>query len=101
MLKIGIPELELEQLKDLCEGAEKIAREYILSKIKQNKIINLEIIVNSEGAKPVTLSMDINLILSPLMKTFNVKKLLEESTKRSFDYVEEYLRELKCKYKEY
>ena len=97
MVEIGIPELELEQLKNLSEGAEKIAREYILSKIKQNKIIDLEIIVNAEGVKPVTLNVDVNLILSPLMKDFNVKKLVEESTKRSFDYIEEYLRELKCK----
>ena len=97
MVEIGIPELELEQLKNLSEGAEKIARKYILSKIKQNKIIDLEIIVNAEGVKPVTLKIDINLILSPLMKDFNVKKLVKESTKRSFDYIEEYLRELKCK----
>ena len=97
MVEIGIPELDLEQLKDLSEGAEKIAREYILSKIKQNKIIDLEIIVNAEGAKPVTLELDVNLILSPLMKDFNVKKLVKESTKRSFEYIEEYLRELKCK----
>ena len=97
MVEIGIPELELEQLKNLSEGAEKIAREYILSKIKKNKIIDLEIIVNAEGVKPVTLNVDVNLILSPLMKDFNVKKLVEESTKRSFDYIEEYLRELKCK----
>ena len=97
MVEIGIPELELEQLKNLSEGAEKIAREYILSKIKQNKIIDLEIIVNAEGVKPVTLNVDVNLILSPLMKDFNVKKLVEESTKRSFDYIEEYLRELECK----
>lgn len=100
MVEIGIPELELEQLRDLSEGAEKIAREYILSKIKQNKIIDLEIIVNAEGAKPVTLKVDVNLIVSPLMKDFNVKKLVKESTKRSFEYIEEYLRELKCKYKE-
>ena len=97
MVEIGIPELDLEQLKDLSEGAEKIAREYLLSKIKQNKIIDLEIIVNAEGAKPVTLELDVNLILSPLMKDFNVKKLVKESTQRSFEYIEEYLRELKCK----
>ena len=97
MLEIGIPELELEQLKYVCEGAEKIAREYLLSKIKQNKIIDLEIIVNAEGAKPVSLELDVNLILSLLMKEFNVKKLVKESTKRSFEYIEEYLRELKCK----
>jgi hypothetical protein len=97
LLEIGIPELDLEKLTDLTEGAEKIAREYLLSKIKQNKIIDLEIIVNAEGTKPVTLKIDINLILSPLMQDFNVKKLVKESTNRSFEYIEDYLRELKCK----
>ncbi len=97
MLEIGIPELELEQLEYLSEGAEKIAREYLLSKIKQNKIIDLEITVNAEGIKPVTFKIDVNLVLSPLMKDFNVEKLVKESTKRSFEYIEEYLRELKCK----
>lgn len=101
MVEIGIPELNLEQITYLCEGAEKTAREYILSKISKTRIVILEVEVKAVGTKPITIDVDVNIILSPLMKGFNVKTLTKESTNRAFEYIEEYLSELKCKSKKY
>lgn len=101
MVESGIPELTLDQVTELCEGAENAARKYVLSKISTNKISTIDISVNAEGTKPLTLNVEVNVVLSPLMKDFDVEQLTAESTKRAFAYIEKYLMELKCKSKKY
>jgi hypothetical protein len=97
--EIGIPELNLEQVAELCEKAEEAARDYILSKVSKSRIINLDITVDAEGTKPVTANVDVTVVLSPLMENINVEVLTKGATKRAFAIIEEYLRELKCKSK--
>ena len=99
MAENGIPELNLEQVAELCEGAEHAAREYVLYKVSTSRIVTLDIAVDAEGTKPVTVNVDVNVVLSPLMKAFDVESLTKEATKRAFAHIEEYLRELKCKSK--
>jgi len=97
----GIPELALEQVAELCELAEQAAREYVLSKVSTSRIVTLDIAVDAEGTKPVTVNVDVTVVLSPLMKDFDVESLTKEATKQAFAQIEEYLRELKCKSKKY
>ena len=97
MVEIGIPELTLEQVAELCERAEQAARTYVLSKVSTGRIVTLDVSVDAEGTKPVTVDVDVTVVLSPLMKDFDVEALTEEATKRAFAIIEEYLRELKCK----
>jgi len=97
--EIGIPELNLEQVAELCERAEQAARDYVLSKVSTSRIVTLDVSVDAEGTKPVTANVDVTVVLSPLMKDFDVEALTKEATKRAFDNIEEYLRELKCKSK--
>jgi hypothetical protein len=92
----GIPKLTLEQVEILCERAEQAAREYILSKITKNRVTILNVTVNAEGTKPLTVNVDVTVVLSPLMKDFDVEALTKTATQRSFAYIEEYLRELTC-----
>ena len=97
----GIPELTLEQIAELCESAEQTARGYVLSKVSISRIATLDIVIDAEGTKPVTVNVDVNVVLSTIMKDFNVKSLTKEATKQAFVHIEEYLRELKCKSKKY
>jgi hypothetical protein len=97
--EIGIPELTLEQVAELCERAEQATREYVLSKVSTSRIATLDVTVDAEGTKPVTANVDVTVVLSPLMKDFDVEALTNEATKRAFAHIEEYLRELKCKSK--
>lgn len=97
MEELGIPELTLEQIMELCERAEQSARDYVLSKVSTNRIVDLDVSVDAEGIKPVTANVDVNVVLSPLMKDFDVEALTKEATKRAFSSIEEYLRELACK----
>jgi hypothetical protein len=95
--EIGIPELTSEQMETLCTIAEKAARDHVLSKVPSRKVSVLNITVDTEGSKPVTVNVEVEIVLSPLMKNYNVKKLANEATTQAFKAVEAYLRELTCK----
>lgn len=98
MEEIGISELTSEQVETLCAIAEKAAREYVLSKVSSRKVSILNITVDTEGTKPVTVNVEVEITLSPLMKNYNVKKLASEATNQAFNAVEAYLRELACRF---
>ena len=95
--EIGISELTSEQVETLCATAEKAARDHVLSKVPSRKVSVLNITVDTEGLKPVTVNVEVEITLSPLMKNYDVKKLANEATKQAFKAVEAYLRELTCK----
>ncbi len=97
MAETGIAELTLEQIEELCERAEQVAREYVLSKISTGRITILDVLVSAEGTKPVTVEVDVKVVLSPLMKDFDVEALTKETRNRAFAIIEENLRELMCK----
>ena len=95
--EIGIPKLTPKQLEKLCEIGEKAAREHVLSKVSSSKISTLNISIDTEGTKPVTISIDVEISLSPLIKDYNVEKLAKEATEKAFASIKEYLSELTCK----
>lgn len=95
MEEIGLPELTPEQVEELCSIAEKAAREHILSKVPPKRVETLNISVEMEGEKELTLTVDVELILSPLMRDYNAQKLADEAVKEAFASAENYLRELK------
>lgn len=96
MESLEIPELTSEQVEELCAIAEKAAREYVTSKVPSKRIETLNISVEAEGTKPVTVTIDVDVVLSPLMKDFDVESLVEEAVKEAFASVDKYLRALKC-----
>ena len=96
----GIPELTDEQIEEICEIAEEAARKYILSKVPLKKISDFDITVETEGLKPLNISVEINLELSPLMRGYDVNKLVEEAVKKAFEAVDNHLKGLSCRSKE-
>ena len=99
MEEIGIPELTEEQMETLSETAEKAARDYVQSKVPKQEISVLDIIVEAAGSRPVTISVEIDLKLSPTAKAYSAEKLVNEAAERAFEAVEEKLRELDCRSK--
>jgi hypothetical protein len=93
--ELSIPELTSEQIEELCSITEETARRSVLSKVSQKRIETLNISVEAEGTKPVTLAIDMNVALSPMLKDFDVKTLVDEAVKVAFEAAEKYLRELK------
>lgn len=94
---MGLPELTPEQVEELCSKAEEASREYILSKVPLKRVETLNISVETEGEKPLTLTVDVEIVLSPLMQEYDVQKLADEAVKEAFKSAEKYLRELKCR----
>lgn len=97
MEEMDIPELTSEQIEELCEVAEKTAREYVLSKIPSRRISVLNITVETEGTKPVSVNVDVEITLSSLMKNYDVEKLANQAVKEAFASIERCLREFACK----
>jgi len=95
--EIGISKLSTEQLEKLCETGEQAARRYILSRVPERRISALNITVDTEGSKPVTVNVEVELVLSPLMKNVDADKLAKEATEKAFQAIDQYLRELSCK----
>lgn len=93
---LGIPELTSEQIEEMCGIAEEAARKYVLSKVPPKRIETLNISVEAENIKPLTLTVDVDVVLSPLMKNFEVEKLVDEAVKEAFTSAEKYLRKLSC-----
>jgi hypothetical protein len=50
--------------------------------------------VETRGTKPVTLTVDIDVVLSPLMRKFKVKQLVDQAVKEAITAAETYMRGL-------
>ena len=95
MEELGIPDLTTEQIETLCSTAEDAARKYILLKVPLKRVDNLNISVEVEGAKPVNVTVEIDLALSPKMKDFDAEALVNEAVKEALAASKSYLRKLK------
>ena len=95
MVELGIPELSTEQIEALCSSAENAARKYVLSKVSSKMVDRLDISVEAEGAKPVNVTVEINLDLSPEAKGVNAEMLVKEAMNEAHKSVENCLRKIK------
>jgi hypothetical protein len=93
--ELGFPDLTTEQIEMLCATAENAARKHILSKVSSKIVEKLNISVEADGTKPVNITVEIDLELSPKMKNFDANKLVNEALKEAHKISENYLRKLK------
>ena len=96
MDELGFPDLTTEQIEVLCSIAENAARNFVLSKMSAKMVEKLNISVEVEGTKPVNVTVEIELELSPKMKEFDVEKLVKDAVKEAHKASENYLRKLAC-----
>jgi hypothetical protein len=93
--ELGIPDLTTEQIETLCSTAENAAKKHILSKVPFKMVEKLNVSVEADGTKPVNVTVEIDLVLSPKMKDFDADKLVNEAVKEAHKASENYLRKLK------
>jgi post-segregation antitoxin (ccd killing protein) len=93
--ELGIPDLTTEQIETLCATVESTARKYILSKVPFKMVEKLNVSVEADGTKPVNVTVEIDLALSPKMKDFDVDKLVNEAVEEAHKTSENYLRKIK------
>jgi len=92
--ELGLPELTTEQIEALCSTAEDAARKHVLSKVPAKKVERLNISVEADGAKPLNLTVEIDMALSSQMKDLDSEKLANEAVKEALKASENYLRKL-------
>ncbi|MCW4046024.1 MAG: DUF3194 domain-containing protein [Candidatus Bathyarchaeota archaeon] len=95
MDELEIPELTTEQIETLCTTAENAARKHILAKVSSKMVERLDISVEAEGAKPLNLTVEVELALSPQAKNVDADALVSEAVKEAVNASEKYLRKLK------
>jgi post-segregation antitoxin (ccd killing protein) len=93
--EIEIPELTTEQIETLCTTAEDAARKHILAKVSSRMVERLDISVEAEGAKPLNLTVEVELALSPQANDIDADALADEAVKEALAASEKYLRKLK------
>jgi hypothetical protein len=92
--ELGLPELTPEQIEALCSTAEETARKHVLSKVPVKMVERLNISAEADGAKPVNLTVEIDMALSSQMKDVDLEKLAKEAVKEALKASENYLRKL-------
>jgi len=92
--ELGLPDLTTKQVEEVCSEAEEAARRYILSKVHSKMLEKMNIIVEANGTKPLNITVEIDLALSPKIKRFDVNTLVKNATKEAFRASENYLRKL-------
>ena len=95
MVELGFPELTTEQIELLCQTAEDAARKYVLSKVTHKNIEFLDIIVEADGARPVNVTVEIDLTLTPQTKDVDAEALVKEAVEEAHRATENFLRKLK------
>jgi hypothetical protein len=95
VVELGIPELTTEQIETLCSTAEDAARKAVLAKVSSKMLDRLNISVEAEGTKPVNVTVEIELALTPEAMGIDAKTLVKEATAEAHKASENYLRTLK------
>ncbi|RLI35496.1 hypothetical protein DRO55_05135 [Candidatus Bathyarchaeota archaeon] len=92
---LKVSSLTYDQLVKICEEAEEAARRRILSEVSQRKISDLNITVDAEGGETLTITVDVELTLSPTAHNVDVKSLTDEAVRAAFESIERSLRDRK------
>ena len=95
MVELGIPELTTEQIETLCSTSENAARKYVLSKVSSKMVDRLDISVEAVGSKPVNVTVEIDLALSPQAEGIDAQTLVKEAVNEAHIASEKYLRKIK------
>ncbi len=95
MVELGIPELTTEQIETLCQTAENAARKAVLAKVSSKIVDKLDVSVEAEGSKPINVTVEIDLTLTPEAKGVNPEELVKQAAGLAHQAAEKYLRSLR------
>ena len=95
MEELGLPELTNNEIQRLCEEGEKAAWNHITSKVPKNMILDLDITIDVEGVKPLSVVVEVELSLSPLARV-DEAQMAREAAEKASARIEELLREIAC-----
>ena len=94
--EMGLPELTTEQIEAICLTAESAARKHILANFSSKLVETLNVSVEANGIKPLNLTVEIDLVLSPQLKGVALNKIVNKAAKEALKVSENHLRKLTC-----
>ncbi len=97
MKEIGVAELTDEQLEELCKIGERAAKAHIHSRVHDKRISRLDITIEAEGRKPVTVNVEIEVGLSAPIDDVDIYQVAKDAAEKALEETNKYLRELSCK----
>ena len=96
MEELGLPDLTGEQIERVCLIAEEAARKHVLARVPSKKVDALNVSAEAEGERPLRLTIDVDVQLSPSVNDFDVQQLCDDAVKHAFAAAKEYLKVLTC-----
>jgi len=98
----AISQLTIEELQSVCLAIEKAVRSFVLSKVAAPLVDDLNIVVGVEGQQPVSVDVDVDIRLSPVLRDICLDDLLEAAIDQGFEAGEETAKEiLACRSREH
>lgn len=82
----------VEEVEGICVAAEESARRHVLSKVPWKTVSDLDVVVEAEGDKPLTITVQVSVELSG--DTGDLQALVTEATRLAFSAAEAKAREL-------
>ena len=95
MVELGFSELTTEQIEVLSQISEDAARKTVLSKVTSKQIDRLDIAVEVDGAKPVNVTVEVNLELLPQAKNADAQAIVQCAVEAAQGAAENFLKSLK------
>ena len=95
MVELGFPELTTEQIELLSQRTEDAARKAVLSKVSNKQIDRLDVSVEVDGAKPVNVTVEVNLELSSEAKGVDCQAVVKCGVDAGQAAAENFLKSLK------
>lgn len=81
-----------DEIEEICTAAEEAARRLILSKIALKKVADLDLVVEAEGDKPLSLSVEV--AVETELEDSALDQIIDEATDAAFAAAEARAREL-------
>jgi hypothetical protein len=95
VVELGIPDLTTEQIETLCSTAENAARKFVFSKVSSKMVDRLDICVEAVGTKPLNVTVEVDLVLTPQSEGCDPEAVVKEATSEAHKAIEKYLRKIK------
>lgn len=90
----AISELDLDELQLVCEATEAEIRRFIFSKVARKLVDDLNVTVSVNGFHPASIDIELEIQLSPLLKSVDVDGLIEDAVDHGFRSAEEKAKEI-------
>jgi hypothetical protein len=90
----AISELDLNELQSVCEATDLEIRRFIFSKVAGKLVEDLNVTVGVNGFPPSSIDIEVEIQISPILKSVDADRLIEDAVDYGFRSAEEKAKEI-------